>query len=76
MLNPYIACSECRGEGHTYASCDTNAQPLVCEQCAGSGNAWCEECGLEYATEMWRERGREYELCDGCWREWAEAEAA
>ena len=75
MINPYIPCAECHGYGHTYASCDPYAQCITCEQCAGSGNAWCEECGLEYATETWRE-GREYTLCDACWREYAEAAAA
>ena len=78
-LNPAVAihwCRECGGEGEIYLSTNPHARPVFCAQCDGSGNESCEECGEEYATNIWQERGREYLLCQACWDQWAEDAAA
>lgn len=74
-------CRECNGEGRVWASRYGGNDPDVwdagpCERCQGSGNETCEECGEEYATETWREGGREYLLCRQCHDQWAEDAAA
>lgn len=81
MIKPILSCDDCGGEGRIYQSRHGGNDPDVwdagpCERCAGSGNAWCEECGDEYATEIWRERGREYVLCGCCFAQYTENAAA
>lgn len=67
-----LPCARCGGEGREWRSRHGGNDPDVwdagaCQQCAGSGDQPCEECGQDPAVLEWKEGGKCFLLCRACW---------
>lgn len=73
--SPILPCQTCDGEGQTYTSRyggnDPNGWTVTCEDCGGSGNQRCDDCGMEPARVAVKGRRGDRFLCVGCRNELA-----
>ncbi len=76
-----IACKQCGGDGRKWQSKYGGNDPDVwdagqCQNCEGSGNEPCDNCGEEPAEVERVERGQKFNLCQNCLAEWLADDAA
>jgi DnaJ-class molecular chaperone len=76
-----LPCIHCGGEGRLWKSRYGGNDPDVwdagpCEACHGTGDQTCEECSKHAATSIWRTHSHTWLVCDDCYADWVEDEAA